>query len=203
MGSAFSDEMASVRLEMKVRRDPETGEVYTAISKGKICRKLLLLKRINVRPEQIRIRRLAQSLLTQSQSANETESANDLSSIVDAGTYSVSLLLDEDYGYAFEFRLNVRHNEIARSNATPFAAVEGEHADADGDDDDDDDDAEADAKSKKMEAQELRSKLKKWSRAKHANEMLDRLVHSKSRYSHLYNISKLDLTPAQKTQIEK
>lgn len=187
---SLSTDIAQVRFEMKVRRDPETEEVYSYITKPRIARKLLLLKRITVHPSQIVIRRLTASIFSSSSKDEDAEERGDgtLEIIKDAGSYTVELALDETYGFQFEFRLNVRYNDIERSNRTPFSIM------ADEDDAEDEEEDERDIKSKKIKDQEMRTALKKWSRGKHANQMLDHLLR-KSRYSELYSVSKLDLTP--------
>ena len=185
----LANEISQVRLEMKMRRDPETESVYTYITKQRICRKLLLLKRITVIPEQIVIKRLGVSIMRSSE--EEQSDDGSLEYIKDAGSYTVEVVLDSDY--KFEFRLNGRYNDISKENPTPFAI------DDDEDEMDDDDD---DVKAKKVKSKELKTNLKKWQRQKHANELLDDLVGIKrqSRYSELYNVSKIDLTQSAKQQ---
>merc|ERR1712228_85416 len=190
----LSNEISQIRLEMKMRRDPETESVYTYITKQRICRKLLLLKRITVSPEQVVIKRLGVSIMNV-----ESGDADDgsLDFIKDAGSYTIEVVLDSDY--KFEFRLNGRYSDIAKSNPTPFAFDDEEDGDMDDDDDDDD------TKAKKKKSKELKADLKKWQRRKHANQLLDDLVgiRRKSRYSELYNVSKTDLTEKPKqVQIE-
>eukprot|EP01084_Bolivina_argentea_P309836 535975_1 len=177
----ISNDISQVRLEMKLRRDPETDNIYTRITKQRICRKLLLLKRITVKPEQIIITRLATSILT----SIKDENIGDIDVITESGSYIIKLALDDAYDYQFEFRLNVRHNDIEKDNKTPFSLI---------DDDDDDDMDEDEVKRQKMKKKELRTNLKKWKRGKQAHQMLDSIVDRSSRYSHLYNVSKLDLT---------
>ena len=186
----LSRDIAQVRFEMKVRRDPETDEVYSLITKQRIARKLLLSKRITVRSSQIVIRRLTASIFSSAAKEEGGGEGGDgtLEVIKEAGSYTVELALDEAYGFQFDFRLNVRYNDIERTNPTPFAAARAE------DDDEDEDEDEVDVKSKKAKDKEMRTALKKWARAKHANQMLDHLLR-KSRYSALYSVSKLDLTP--------
>ena len=196
----LSNDISQVRLEMKIRRDPETEEVYSYITKKRICRKLLLLKRITVQPEQIRIRRLAASILTRTDGDDDAIAVEtDPWSIREAGSYTIELELDNDYDYTFEFRLNVRYNDIERDNKTPFSFM-----DDDKDSDDDDEVMDDDAKKKRKSAmtKEFRTNLKKWNRGKRANIMLDHLVERKSRYSDLYRVSKLDLTPKQSKEID-
>eukprot|EP01083_Nonionella_stella_P046107 123475_1 len=183
----LSNDITQVRLEMTVRRDPVTDEVYSYITKQRICRKLLLLKRVTLDPQQVEIKKLAVSILTRSEDDTGT-----LERIDSAGSYTIELLLDEVYDYPFEFRLNVRYNDIERTNKTPYALEE---------EDDSIDDEEDEVKLKKIVSQELKSNLKQWQRAKHANQMLDHLVLKKSRYSELYEVSQLDLTKPQ-SQIE-
>jgi len=185
---ALSTEIAQVRFEMKVRRDPESEEVYSMITKQRIARKLLLLKRIMINPSQIIIRRLSSSMFSAATNEEDEGERGDgtLDVINDAGSYMVQLAVDEAHGFQFEFRLNVRYNDIERENRTPFAMDEAE-------DEESDEDEERDSKGKKVKDKEMRTALKKWSRAKHANQMLDHLLR-KSRYSALYSVSKLDLT---------
>lgn len=192
----LANDISQVRMEMKIRRDPETEEVYSYVTKQRICRKLLLLKRITVSPEQININRLAASVLTRGGDDDDDDmNMRSLEMIRDAGSYVVSLDLDDDYDYKFEFRLNVRYNDIERSNKTPFVFDE---EDADVSDDEDDK-----RKGKRALSNEMRTKLKKWNRGKRANIMLDHLLGTKSRYSDLYNVSKLDLTPQAKTKVSE
>mmetsp|Transcript_9406 Transcript_9406/g.15144 ORF Transcript_9406/g.15144 Transcript_9406/m.15144 type:complete len:330 (-) Transcript_9406:73-1062(-) len=187
----LSDDISQVRLEMKIRRDPETQAVYTYITKRKICRKLLLFKRITVYPEQVQITRLAESILTRG--VDGDGEAGSLDMIKEEGSYIISLNLDASYDYKFEFRLNVRYNEVERENKTPFALGEDER---DSDVEEEEETVSVDGKKtkKKGENKELRTALKKWRRRKQANLMLDHLVDEKSRYSALYAVSKLDLT---------
>ena len=177
----LANDISQVRLEMKIRRDPENEEIYSYVTKQRICRKLLLLKRITVRPDQININRLAASVLSRGDDEDETK---ELEMIKEAGSYIIELDLDNDYEYKFEFRLNVRYNDIERSNKTPFLFEE----------DDDLSDDEDEKKRKKVITKEMRTNLKKWNRGKRANIMLDHLLGKKSRYSDLYDVSKLDLT---------
>ena len=178
----LSDDISQVRLEMKVRRDPQSEQVYTVISKRKICRKLLLLKRITVEPEQVQITRLAASIFT----SNEDDDMNkELDMIRDAGSYIINLQMDTTYDYKFEFRLNVRYIDLAKDHKIPFLFNEEEDSDLED---------EQDKKKQSKINKDMKTKLKLWRRGKQANEMLDHLVLHKTRYSDLYKVSKLDLS---------
>ena len=175
----LSDDITKYRMEMRLKKDPNTNEIYTKITKEKIARRLLIYKSILIKDYMSNIRIM--------DNKNVLE-ANELEYIDNEGSYTIKILLGNDNSDSgsdnnnsdlkFEFRLNARSIFVSKETKNkPFdwqRIINNE---------------QGDEIIQKMPV-EMRKQLNKYNRSKTSHFILDDIYKRKdgtrSRYHHLY-----------------